>query len=88
MPILLEIAATAQGPVERVTLGPDLTAGERPQTVVPAHYWQAAQSLGEWSLTGCTVAPGFDFSAFELAPPGTLDCRYSLPTPATPERRS
>jgi predicted cupin superfamily sugar epimerase len=53
-----------------VTLGPDLAAGERPQGVVPAGAWQAAQSLGDWTLTGCTVAPGFDFAGFELAPEG------------------
>jgi uncharacterized protein len=35
---------------------------------VPAHAWQAAQSLGEWTLLSCTVAPGFDFKGFELAP--------------------
>jgi predicted cupin superfamily sugar epimerase len=37
---------------------------------VAAHAWQAAQSLGDWTLCGCTVAPGFDFSGFELAPEG------------------
>jgi uncharacterized protein len=56
--------------VERIRLGPDLIAGERPQAVVPAHAWQAAASLGDWTLVGCTVAPGFTFSGFELAPPG------------------
>ena len=55
---------------QRVTLGSDLTAGERPQAVVPAHAWQAAETLGEWTLVGCTVAPGFDFAQFELAPKG------------------
>ncbi len=74
-PIVLEIAATAQGPIERVTLGPDLAAGERPQAIVPADRWQAAQSLGEWTLAGCTVAPGFDFATFELAPPGWAPSR-------------
>ena len=69
-PLKLEIAADAEGPVERVTLGDDLAAGERPQAIVPAHAWQAAQSLGEWTLVGCTVAPGFEFSTFELAPKG------------------
>jgi uncharacterized protein len=69
-PLKLEIAADAEGPVERVTLGADLAAGERPQAIVPAHPWQAAQSLGEWTLVGCTVAPGFEFSTFELAPKG------------------
>jgi uncharacterized protein len=69
-PLKLEIAADAEGPVERVTLGADLAAGERPQAIVPAHAWQAAQSLGEWTLVGCTVAPGFEFSTFEVAPKG------------------
>jgi uncharacterized protein len=67
-PLLLEIAASANGPVERLTLGPDLAAGERPQGVVPAQVWQAARSLGDWTLVGCTVAPGFEFAGFELAP--------------------
>jgi predicted cupin superfamily sugar epimerase len=51
-----------------VTLGSDLRAGERPQAVVPAGIWQAAASLGAWTLVGCTVAPGFQFGTFELAP--------------------
>jgi uncharacterized protein len=51
-------------------LGPDLAAGQRPQFVVPAGWWQTAESLGGWTLVGCTVAPGFDFAGFELAPPG------------------
>jgi len=69
-PLMLELAATDHGPVERVTLGPDLAQGERPQSVVPARHWQAAQTLGDWTLCGCTVAPGFDFKGFELAPKG------------------
>lgn len=54
----------------RHVLGPDLPAGERPQVVVPAGVWQAAESLGDWTLVGCTVAPGFRFEGFELAAPG------------------
>jgi predicted cupin superfamily sugar epimerase len=53
-----------------ITLGPNLTAGDVPQAVVPAHAWQAAESCGDWTLAGCTVAPGFDFAKFELAPKG------------------
>jgi len=53
-----------------IRLGPDLAAGERPQAVVPAGAWQQAASLGDWTLVGCTVAPGFQFAGFELAPPG------------------
>jgi predicted cupin superfamily sugar epimerase len=51
-------------------LGTDLQAGERPQGIVPAGAWQSAESLGEWTLVGCTVAPGFEFAGFELAPHG------------------
>ena len=55
--------------VVETTLGPDLANGERPQHVVRANEWQTARSLGDWTLVGCTVAPGFDFSSFELADP-------------------
>jgi hypothetical protein len=64
----LEIAGGASRRTMR--LGSDLAAGERPQAVVPAGTWQAAESLGDWTLVGCTVAPGFTFSGFELAPKG------------------
>jgi predicted cupin superfamily sugar epimerase len=67
-PLALDVAMGEHARVTRVTLGPDLTAGERPQAVVPAGVWQAAASLGDWTLVGCTVAPGFEFSGFELAP--------------------
>jgi uncharacterized protein len=52
-----------------IRLGPDLAAGEVPQAIVPAQAWQAAESTGDWTLVGCTVAPGFDFAKFELAEP-------------------
>jgi len=51
-------------------LGPDLGAGELPQAIVPPDTWQSAESSGDWTLVGCTVAPGFDFATFELAPKG------------------
>lgn len=53
--------------VDQHMLGPDLDAGQRPQVVVPVRAWQSADSTGEWTLVGCTVAPGFEFSGFELA---------------------
>ena len=60
----------ADGDDQRIVrLGPDLAAGEVPQAIVPAHAWQAAESTGDWTLAGCTVAPGFDFAKFELAAP-------------------
>lgn len=52
-----------------VLLGPALEDGQRPQAVVPPGVWQAATCLGDYVLVGCSVAPGFDFAAFELAPP-------------------
>jgi uncharacterized protein len=67
-PLELEIKA-ANERRELIVLGNDLAAGERPQGIVPAHAWQAARSLGDWTLVGCTVAPGFEFATFELAPP-------------------
>ncbi len=68
-PLVLEISP-ANARIERITLGSDIVAGERPQAIVPAHAWQAAQTRGDWTLVGCTVSPGFEFSAFELAPKG------------------
>lgn len=53
-----------------ITLGPNVLRGETPQGIVPSGAWQAAQSLGSWTLVGCTVAPGFHFAGFELAPQG------------------
>jgi predicted cupin superfamily sugar epimerase len=51
-------------------VGPALGCGERPQALVPAGAWQSAVSCGDWTLAGCTVAPAFEFSAFELAGEG------------------
>jgi predicted cupin superfamily sugar epimerase len=53
--------------IDEHILGPDLKAAERPQVVVPRHCWQTAKCLGAWTLVGCTVAPGFQFSGFEMA---------------------
>ena len=55
---------------EIIRLGADIAAGEVPQVTVPARVWQAAESLGDWTLVGCTVAPGFSFEGFELAAKG------------------
>ncbi|WP_417671203.1 cupin domain-containing protein [Roseibium sp.] len=67
----LELSISPDGDkVERITLGNDLTAGERPQGIVPRDGWQQARSLGAWTLVGCTVAPGFRFEGFRMAPDG------------------
>jgi predicted cupin superfamily sugar epimerase len=66
----LKLTMAVDARIETCRLGPAISTGERPQAVVPANCWQMAESTGDWTLVGCTVAPGFDFAAFELAPPG------------------
>ncbi len=62
------VMISPKGSLERVTLGPDLKAGQGPQYVVPSGWWQAARPLdGGSALAGCTVAPGFDFADFEMS---------------------
>jgi len=65
--LTLQIANEGCGP-HTIKLGPDVAAGERPQAIVPVDAWQSAESTGDWTLVGCTVAPGFEFAKFELAP--------------------
>lgn len=72
-PLMLQIAD--ERGQRSVKLGPDLATGEAPQAIVPAHAWQAAESTGDWTLVGCTVAPGFEFATFELAKPDWFPSR-------------
>jgi hypothetical protein len=46
-PLALEIARDDKSPSERRVLGQAIASGERPQIVVPAGAWQAAESLGD-----------------------------------------
>ena len=67
----LELSLSSDGVhVETATLGPDLAGGARPQVVIAAQVWQSARTLGEFTLVGCTVSPGFEFSGFVIAEPG------------------
>ena len=68
-PLALSIAPGRGVPIQHI-LGNDIAAGQRPQLVVPERAWQSARTLGGYTLAGCTVAPGFDFDKFELAPDG------------------
>jgi predicted cupin superfamily sugar epimerase len=63
----LRLMIAERGTTNTVTLGPDIAAGQRPQAIVPFHAWQAAETLGDWTLVGCTVAPGFEWAGFEMA---------------------
>ena len=69
-PLRLLLAAHEAGPASEASLGPDLTVGQAPQRLVPAHHWQAIATTGGWALVSCIVSPGFDFAGFELAPEG------------------
>lgn len=69
-PLHLSIAASDEGPRQDHVLGPDLERGANAQIIVPRDHWQAAQSLGDWTLVGCTVSPAFQFEGFTLAPEG------------------
>jgi predicted cupin superfamily sugar epimerase len=67
---VLKLTVHEDGDSTEIRLGPDWDKGEVPQAVVPAHAWQKAEPESAWVLLGCTVAPGFDFAGFELAPEG------------------
>lgn len=69
-PLEILTASRAGETVERRVLGLDFEKGARPQILVPANMWQSARPLGAFTLVGCTVAPGFLFSGFEMAPKG------------------
>jgi len=66
-PLALTLSSNGHD-AETHRLGKNITTNEKPQLVVPAGWWQTAESLGRWSLMGCTVAPGFEFDNFEMAP--------------------
>lgn len=67
-PLSLSVSSNGHD-AEACLLGPEILAGQQPQRRVPKGWWQCATSMGAFTLCGCTVAPGFDFAGFELAPP-------------------
>jgi hypothetical protein len=77
------------GGARRTRLGLNLAEGERPQHVVPAGSWFAAEPAerSAWSLVGCTVAPGFDFVDFELASSACLAAHAERLAPLCPHWR-
>ena len=69
-PLRLRLGGTGAAPEPGADLvvGPDPGAGHLLQALVPAGSWQAAEPLTDaGGLVGCIVAPGFDFTDFELA---------------------
>ncbi len=67
-PLALTLSANGHD-AEAHRLGPGITRRQQPQILVPAGCWQTAESLGAWTLAGCTVGPAFSFDGFEMAPP-------------------
>ncbi|MDL9935634.1 cupin domain-containing protein [Gordonia sp. ABSL1-1] len=69
-PVILDLGGTddAPGAPQPIALGPDVTAGQRPQAVVPPGCWQRARpARAEAALVSAIVVPGFDFDDFRLA---------------------
>ena len=64
-PLELFSADAGFAEVTRHLLGP-VDVGTRPVHVITAGEWQAARTTGSYTLVGCTVGPGFDFSDFEM----------------------
>jgi len=67
-PLLVHVIHT-NGSYELIRLGNNIANNEQFQAVVPVGAWFASETApgGEFSFVGCTVAPGFDFTDFELA---------------------
>lgn len=74
-PARIHLLGSGDEPEEAV-LGPDLREGQRPQVVVPGGTWQAAETMGGWTLLGSTMSPGFKFEEFELADRDELLARW------------
>lgn len=68
-PLQLSLSFDDGKPLRKRTLGPDIFQDQEPHIAVQKNEWQRAESLGEWTLVGCTVAPGFVPEAFVMAEP-------------------
>ena len=67
---------TPKGEYHQIKLGLHLDHGETPFGVVPAGTIFGSESMGEFSLVSCAVAPGFDFEDFKLFTTAELIARY------------
>jgi len=63
---LLLLPPDGGAPQRRLLGQPQLVDSPEPLAVVPAEWWQAARTLGAFSLVSCCVAPGFEFADFSL----------------------
>ena len=62
---LLELDASAEQ-LARHRLAPLDTEGSVPVHTIRAGNWQGARPLGDYTLVGCTVGPGFEYADFEV----------------------
>jgi len=62
------ISISPDGTLTRTILGINLYDEQLPQHTIPAGVWFAAKPLEllSYTLVSCSVAPGFDFTDFEL----------------------
>jgi uncharacterized protein len=67
---------TPEGKGELLKFGRSLEKGERPQIIIPAGSWQGMSTQGEYTLFGCTVSPGFEYSDYEKGSRKELIERY------------
>lgn len=70
------------GGMERVVIGKEFLAGQRPQVVVPRGVWQGSRLCDDfgWALLGCTVSPGFEYADYETGTRGELLSRWPAAT--------
>lgn len=72
-PVVLEVGSDRDDATTQL-LGPDLSAGQHPQLIVPPGHWQRARpSAPEPALVSCVVVPGFDFADFVLEATSSRD---------------
>lgn len=66
------------GATRTVVLGPDVLDGQHVQFTVPAGTWMGGKvrGAGQWTLFGCTMAPGFTFDGYEHGDAAELTTRY------------
>lgn len=62
---LIQLLLFADGSWEERVIGPDILAGDRPQSIVPAGTWMAMtmadRTPDSWGLYGVWVVPGFHY---------------------------
>jgi predicted cupin superfamily sugar epimerase len=78
-PVIIYLLSKKTG-LQEISLG--ISTDSMPQFTIPKNCWFAAEvrGEGEFSLIGCTVAPGFDFADFELAKRGSLFKEFPFET--------